>query len=397
MVGVSHRSFASPFRRIAPVLTLVSWVALSACSSVLQPVAGVTSFDQPFDLARPPQCDHVFEPPGDDEVEIVHLGTAGLYVGWRGTALLAGPFFSNPSLLGSQVERIRPRHGAIARALFRLPSERVAAIIVGHSHYDHLADVPTIALRHARRARLYVNRTGARALAPFRGLRGRIETVEDLPATGLILTDAVGNLQPIRLRAFASDHAPQIGSICWNSGEISESWSDATGDWSRRRWRHLPAGTTHAFLIELLERTPTGPDDQPDVVYRIYYQDSANRAGTGLPVASATPVAVDLAVLCIASHQNAPGHPEHLLEALAPRHVLVSHWDDFFRSTWRPRRLVPLLGERRANAFLSRLIEGVPAGQRDAGPLGQPCSPSSAAWTLPLPGESLRFRVRGSP
>ena len=71
--------------------------------------------------------------------------------------------------------------------------------------------------------------------------------------------------------------------------------------------------------------------DLKTVRYRIYYQDSANSWGTGEP-----PLfdgrSYDLAVLCIASDDKAPGQPESILTRLRPYHVLVTHYDEIFPS-----------------------------------------------------------------
>ena len=69
------------------------------------------------------------------------LGTAGHVVASERTTILLDPFLSRPSLLHTASRKLRPRP---ARWQHWLPAE-VDAIVLGHSHYDHLMDAPSIA------------------------------------------------------------------------------------------------------------------------------------------------------------------------------------------------------------------------------------------------------------
>ncbi|HLE85367.1 MAG TPA: hypothetical protein VJG13_13585, partial [Thermoanaerobaculia bacterium] len=110
---------------------------------------------------RPP------DPPPADAVAVRYLGAAGLYVEWRGQAILLGPFFSNPGILESGLRRMRLRQGAIDQGLEGVPLARVGAILAAHSHYDHIGDLPVVAGRLAPWTRVYVNRSGANAFEPY--------------------------------------------------------------------------------------------------------------------------------------------------------------------------------------------------------------------------------------
>jgi hypothetical protein len=101
----------------------------------------------------------------------------------------------------------------------------------------------------------------------------------------------------------------------------------------------------------------------------------------------------DLAVLCMASFRYVKNHPGGILGNLHPRHVLVTHYEDFFRDPQKPLRFVPLLTDRLANEFLGRVRTAL-AGTQTAGPVDSVCGPSSIAATMPLPGEWLRFHPR---
>jgi hypothetical protein len=144
-------------------------------------------------------------------------------------------------------------------------------------------------------------------------------------------------------------------------------------------------GRPFAFVIDLL-----GPNDK--VRFRIYYQDAASPEDRGYPEIG-DGVGYDLAVLCMASFRYVKNHPGGILGNLQPRHVLVTHYEDFFRDPQKPLRFVPLLTDRLANEFLVRVRTSL-AGIDTVKPADPVCGPSSATATMPLPGEWIRFQPR---
>jgi hypothetical protein len=94
----------------------------------------------------------------------------------------------------------------------------------------------------------------------------------------------------------------------------------------------------------------------------------------------------------MASYIFAPGAPGALLDRLRPRHVLIAHYEDFFRSRDKPLRFVAPLTDARVDRYFRELRDAFGrGGQPTRGPRRPPCGPSAAGWTLALPGESLSF------
>jgi len=351
----------------------------------------------PFDF-EVPNCSPAARPvelPGHRTVDIRYLGTGGLYVGWGDDSILLGPYFSNPGLLRTLVGRWKVNEAAIARGLEGVPVSKVEAIFAGHSHYDHIGDFPAI-LERAPRAHVYVNRSGARTLAPYAA--NRTTAFEDHPKEWVWLTGPGGEKRPIRFYAVPSVHAPQIGHHLWAKGDAEK---DFTKPWKANRFHDLRAGETFALVIDLLD------SDNQTVKFRFYYQDSANPKGIGEPP-SFDSHPYDLAVLCVASYDKAsetwdrathtrlkPEQPAAILEALKPRHVLATHYEDFMRQQDRTVRFVSLLTDEDADFYLNticnRLDCKAPSG---ASPINPVCGPSGPRWTMPLPGEWMRFAVQ---
>jgi hypothetical protein len=342
-----------------------------------------------FDFLRPPPCDLALPPASGeepaDEVTVRYLGAGGLYVGWRGEAILTGPFFSNPGLVEVGLRPMRFRWGAIRQGVSGVPMARVGAILAGHSHYDHIGDLPVVAGHLAPWTRLYLNRSGAHALGPYPRLRERVVTLECHEGEWIHLTDAVGRPLPFRVRAVPSEHAPHFDGVTLWNGETPE----LRRPWRRYGYPRLEAGRTHAFVIDLLDSTSEGSPAR----FRIYYQDSASEAPAGIPPDELLGRPYDLAVVVMASAHLVKPYPEDLLRALAPRHVLVIHYEDFFSPWDRRRGFVPLLTRARAEAFLRRVGGALEAGgQTLAGPAGGACGPSAEGWTMPLIEEWIAFR-----
>ena len=332
---------------------------------------------------RPP------DPPPADAVAVRYLGAAGLYVEWRGQAILLGPFFSNPGILESGLRRMRLRQGAIDQGLEGVPLARVGAILAAHSHYDHIGDLPVVADRLAPWTRVYVNRSGANAFEPYPSLRDRTEVLDELEGKWVRLEDGSGRPLPFRLRALRSSHAPHFDHVTlWRHTTKASS-----KPWTERRWGTLGAGQPYAFVIDLLDPGAEGAEDDAAVRYRIHYQDAASAAPDGIPPRELLERPYDLAVVCMASAHLVKPYPVDLVRAIRPRHVLVTHYDDFFRP-WEERRgFVFFLTRRRAEAFLRRLqaalAEGGTAPPEAA---AETCGPSAPGWTMPLVGEWIAFR-----
>jgi L-ascorbate metabolism protein UlaG (beta-lactamase superfamily) len=73
------------------------------------------------------------------------LGTAGVYLASGATALLIDGFFTRPSLAQVAFARLAPDPRRVAAGLERAGIDRLAAVLVSHTHYDHALDAPLIA------------------------------------------------------------------------------------------------------------------------------------------------------------------------------------------------------------------------------------------------------------
>ena len=320
---------------------------------------------------------------GDDSViAITYLGVSGLLIEHRHHVLLTAPFFSNPSFgdvrprvskLLRSTPRIAPDTNTIERLLPR-DADRATTILVGHGHYDHLMDIPYIATHRALAATIYGGPSvrhmlmgdsllrmngGRRVLAIPEAVVGRPRR----RGAWFYSSDSA-----YRFMALISGHAPTLRAwkhvYTFTSGTVGsdlDSLPHTAAEWK--------LGEPYSYLIDVLDDRTKAP------VFRIYFQDAPSEPPLGFPpteVLAERPI--DLAVLCAATSSNVSNTPDSLLVVLKPAHVMLGHWEDFFRT----RSLPPQLGR---GTDLDALRESL-----------RKSLPPTADWVMPLPQTTFRFR-----
>jgi hypothetical protein len=323
--------------------------------------------------ARPKTCTTLVpEPPADkDAVQVTFLGVGGLIIRWQGAAVMAAPLYSNPTIGEIALSEIHPDRQRID-ALMRQDVSDVRAILSGHAHYDHLMDVPYVALHKATRADLVGNNAMVKLLDPIKGKLVPPHTLVSLESPFPPIYKVPGTR--FLIRSVVSQHSPQMGPrlagwlprflfhfprvTLWR-GEDEEPARDVpvrAGNWT--------AGTTQAFVIELLD-----PDDT--VAFRIYYQDSPTVEPYGYPEKPTKSDEYQLAILCMGGATEYKAFPGDIVRHLAPRYVMGIHWEDFFNPRPMAAPGVTNVGERihyapgvKEGKFLGAVRDAQPAGGR---------------------------------
>ena len=365
----------TPRRQRMMCAVLVGLFASAGCHSVLPVVYQVEPAPSIIGC-KPSGCAQ-----HDDQVEITYLGVSGFLVKYRKAVLLTAPFFSNPpvervlqrrSILFDRRGRgIRP-DSALIRRLLPPAAAAASMILVGHSHYDHLMDVPVIAREISKRADILGGPTTRHILMADRVLAA------DTSRTLIAVSDSDVQEErwfysadsAFRVLAIASDHAPNVSMF-------GISWTIARGT-EKRDLTKLPKyadewklGETLSFLIDVLDH------GRPRL--RIYYQSAASTPPLGFPsIEKLKERKVDVALLAAAASQNVPRRdaPGRLLEHLRPSYVIVGHWESFFR-----RQILPIrIGEAmNSDRFLDDLHRSLPA---------------TSGWQMPIPRTTVRFDLR---
>lgn len=241
--------------------------------------------------------------PTSAHVRLRWLGTAGHVLETPRATILFDPFLTRPSLSRTAALPLEPTP---ERWWQWLPT-RIDAIVLGHSHYDHLLDAPTIALRTGA---LII---GSRSTAAFARAAGVPEPqIVEVPADG-----ATVGVADCTVRLVPSLH-----------GRLLLGRVPLPGD--ARRTPALPARFHEyrmggAFGIHV---TTPGPS--------VYHNGSADLVDAHLQGLHA-----DVLLVGLAGRRATARYLERLAGLLAPRVVVPTHHDAFFAPLEAGARLLP--------------------------------------------------------
>jgi L-ascorbate metabolism protein UlaG (beta-lactamase superfamily) len=264
---------------------------------------------------------------GREGVRVRWLGTAGFAIEHDGCVILVDPYVTRASLVRCVATRLAPDLGAIRRIV-----PRADAIVLGHTHFDHALDAPTIAKLTG--AKVLGSRSSA-ALCLANGVDPRrVEIVE--PASGSAPVErAVG---PFSLRFVPSEHSRFLLGRVPFEGEIADC-TDVP-----MRAEAYRCGAVFGVEIRVAGRT-------------IYHMGSAELVDASVETRN-----VDLLLMCVAGWTSSRDLPERTAARLSPGAVLLSHWDDFFRPIDAPARALPAMQLPRLVDRLSRAARGIKVG-----------------------------------
>lgn len=335
--------------------------------------------------------------PKPDEVVLHYYGSGGWGILWRGAYIVAAPYFSNHSILDIAADTVAPKPDAARAGLQGTPFRAMTALLIGHGHIDHAGDVPLLMeLQPFDRPPVLVADVSTVHL--LAGLHKKFSCIDPVlhHQSGIVRDKcAIGSPQPVaRIAAVQSDHAPHV--------EIRGIGVSAFVGSHDRPLTRLPSsakdfvlGQTWAFVIDLL-------DEKEKPVFRIHYVDAAPNAPHGLialPLAAARDV--DVHIGCMPGHDLVQGYPTELLKQNNVRYVIGAHWEDFFHdrsATLKPLEFV--LNQDNMESFLTKVEASLGTTPGPVAPVPDPrcqqpgtCGPSGARWAVPVPGQTLRFRV----
>jgi hypothetical protein len=300
---------------VRPVLRTLSRIAVVL--AVTSSAAAAQRRPQPS-IVRPPPARVVdCAAPCTDSVTVKYLGSGGILMRHGTDAILTGPLFSNPGLM--EVSGLVPalaRPDVIDRrmnAIFR-DTGGIAAILVGHSHYDHLMDVPYIAEKYVRAVPIYGNNTMLNLLATW-PQRARLRSVEALAGDSAregrwiypkadgpnaTHTRADSTVRFMALRARHPAHfllPPRARGWSLPLHVYSREQREPATEYPATAW-DWAEGSSFAFVIDFM-------DERGTVLFRTHYADTPAWGANGMPPRSLG--RFDLAALCVGGSNTIAG------------------------------------------------------------------------------------------
>lgn len=220
------------------------------------------------------------------------LGTAGFRIAYEGVALLVDPYFTRYSLRHALARGpLLPAQGVLSRHL-----DRVDAVLVGHTHFDHALDVPWIAKRYD--CPVY----GSGSLRTLMALYGLADRAVEAPLH-----------RPVTIGPFTVSFTPSLHSMLLLGLKVpadGELTCDCLDDLGTNAYR---CGPVYGIHIEVAGRS-------------FYHQGSANLIEDEIRVRG-----VDYFLCGIAGRVFTPRYVARVLRRLEPRIIVPQHFDDFFR------------------------------------------------------------------
>ena len=241
--------------------------------------------------------------PAGAEVRVRWLGVAGFTLSAGETTLAHDPYLSRPGWLRTLFRRYVPDEAVLGRfagADSPVPELAHASLyLVGHSHYDHLGDVPWLALRSGGRV------VGSATTVSIARAYGLPEERALIASPGAVLEEGA-----FEVRVFKSQHAKVFFGRVPLEGELTDP----------------PAAPLHAFSFVLGAARGYLVTERASGL-RIVLLSSANRDLSELEVEGMTAAPVDL-LLAAASGRDSD-YARDLVRTLRPRLVVPHHFDDF--------------------------------------------------------------------
>jgi L-ascorbate metabolism protein UlaG (beta-lactamase superfamily) len=242
-----------------------------------------------------------FAPPAArHDVDLEYLGTAGFVVRGRGHTLVLDPYLTRVPLHKLWLP-LKPDEALIARVI-----PHADDVLVGHAHFDHILDAPSLC-----------RRTGARMIGSRAVMQ--VGRAYGLPEQQLLETSGREAIQsgPFEIRGLPSRHGKVFMGRVLFPGDIEKqpSWPP--------RIAELKHGLVLNWLVQLGE-------------FSMVHVDSADFVREELQGIHA-----DVLCLCAAGRHYRPRYVEEAIELLQPRYVVPCHWDTMVTALERP---VPLRG-----------------------------------------------------
>lgn len=260
------------------------------------------------DLADVPVADR-----DDSPVRVAWLGVSTVLVTDGETSLLTDGFFSRPSLRQVGLTKLRPDVARIDEALLLAGIDRLDAVLPVHTHYDHVMDSATVALRTGARV---VGGASAAHVARGHGLPehritiaqpGRAITIGSFEVT-LVIGD---HCPPDRYPGTITEPVPRSAGV--RAYRCGESWSTLV--------HHLPSGR------------------------RLLIQGSAGQVPGALTGHRAEVVYLGVGQLGVTDEVYTARYWAETVGRVGARQVVLVHHDDFFRPLTAPLRALPYAGD----------------------------------------------------
>ena len=291
---------------IIPALIIL---AVMICCLVIYRL-GASGSTTDFKEYFPDEPDTVSVPHG--ALKIVYLGTCSLLFDDGKTQLLIDGFFSRPSFLQVMFSGISADEKAVGAVIEKAGIDRLKALFVSHSHFDHSLDAPSIirrtdAVLYGSSSTLNIGRGG-----------GLPENRMKKFGSGEIY-----NIGDFKVTVIKSRHTPYITILgVTNAPDPLHDEIDAPLIQPARQSAFIEGGT-YDFLIEHKNRS-------------ILIKGSTNFIEGELNKFSADIIFLGIGLLSKQNPEFREQYYRETVEAVRAKTVIPVHWDNFMKPLTEP-------------------------------------------------------------
>ncbi len=248
----------------------------------------------------------------DSLLKVRFFGTMCYYVEYKGNAVLADPFFSNPNPIKMVVAgKPNPEY----RKLFSEQElQSIRAITVGHAHYDHCLELP-IFLSDANTTKKIIGSQSMINLFYKTYPDNDYVNAEDFLSGNSWIYTADSS---IRIYPVKSVHAPHFGNVTLMSGE-NKAFDKVPAD--LLKWQ---MGQPLSYLIDFMEA---------DTIARRVYMNGGISAfpNTAFERAMLEEHPVNMAFTIHWNQKYLPAKIEEI-KKVQPQSIILGHWNNFFNT-----------------------------------------------------------------
>ncbi len=259
-----------------------------------------------------------------------YIGCGGFLLRHGNNTILVDPYFSNIGpLFFIPFKKLQSDTTLIDQFFaknFGLPKDEkglIKFVLIAHSHYDHLADLPSIYHRnlHCDSTQILGSKT-TKNLLYAANLLDVIEANDEAWTKGKKVYWFYSQNRRIRVLPIRSEHAPHFCGIKVISSKKIQNPVKVFPNKASK----LPEGTNFNFLIDFL-------DESGQIAFRIFSQaSSCSSFNIGFPPKHLIEEKqIDLALLCVANFNQVKNYPQQLIDYINPKQIILTHWENFFR------------------------------------------------------------------
>lgn len=313
------------------LLYLSTAALLSSCAKSVKPLikAGLIPMGERISIP--------YVIPSTHTINIVYTGCGGVLISKGKEAILTDPFYTG-QWLGRLITgvKIKPKNTRkVFTSLNAVVNTKtdIKAVLVAHSHYDHLQDLPYLLEKNllADQVKIIGSSSTHCTLNDFKKDEELIDADKHVHGqSGDSAGSWISVSEHMRVMPIKSGHAPHTKKKYVMKGSTCDKpfrwFKKATRRSNGFKWKD---GTVYSFLIDIL-------DESKNTEFRIFLQSSSCNAPWGFPPMT-DGKEIDLALLGVASAQNVTNYPNAALTKLHAKKVLLIHWEDFFRDLYHKK------------------------------------------------------------